>query len=344
MKKNHGWKWLGKSWIAAIMIALLAALAACGGNSAEPGTNGNTGSAANNTAANDQAANDKANNNEEEAAADSGQTTYPLTLVDATGTEVTFEQAPQMVVSIVPSETEILFAVGAGDEVAGVDQWSNYPEEALSKPKIGDLSTNIEAVTALNPDLVVASSTMNADAITQLRELNVKVFAAAPKTLDETIAHIEEIGLIMNKQEKAAETAEQMRIVKQQVIEAVKDAPKKKVYLEFSPGWSVGKGEFLDELLTLAGGENIAGDQTGWFAIDAEKVLQSNPEVIIYPDFGDDNSILELIQSRPGWDQIDAVKNNQLFKVTNDPLVRVGPRLTDGLLELAKAIHPELIQ
>jgi iron complex transport system substrate-binding protein len=270
---------------------------------------------------------------------------YPLTIKDDTGTELTFEQAPATVVTLAASETETIFAIGAGEQVVGVDQYSNYPSETADIAKVGDMTTNIEAVIALNPELVLASSSMNTDAVAKLRELNIQVYATDPKTYDAVIAKVEVLGDIMNKQEEAAAVAGHMREVKQQVADAVKDAEKKKVYLEFSPGWTVGSGTFLDELITLAGGANISASQADWYEVNAEEVVTQNPELIIYPDFGEEPSpIVQGIESRPGWNVIDAVQNKQIFKVTNDPLVRVGPRLADGLLELAKVIHPDLVK
>jgi len=317
-----------------MLIAIMATLAACGGGKAEEPRIQEPGVAVDNSG-------DNATPSNEADEGASGATQYPITVKDATDVELTLEAAPQAIVSLVPSETEVLFAIGAGGEVVGVDEWSNYPEEVASIAKIGDMSTNIEAVAALNPDLVVASASMNAQALEELRRLEIPVFTSNPKTLDETIAHIEQMGQLLDRQDEATLVAQQMRDAKAQVVEAVKDAPLKRVYLEFSPGWSVGRGEFLDELLTLAGGDNVAGDQQGWFEIDPEQVLQSNPEIIIYPDFGGDMTIPDLIASRPGWEAIDAVRNGELHEVANDPLVRVGPRLTDGLLELARAIHPD---
>lgn len=329
-------KWNNRSMMKTVFGLLLAMMlvftAACGANTNTENKPGNT---ANNTEQN--ATNEPAPS--EEAAV------YPLKVKDDTGIEVTFEQAPTKVVTLVPSETEAIYAIGSGGQVVGVDDWSNYPEEAASKPKVGDMTTNLEAVTALNPDLVLASSSMNAEAITKLRELNITVFASDPLTYDAVIAKIEILGKIMNKQTEAAAIADNMRSVKQQVTEAVKDAEKKKVYLEFSPGWTVGKDTFLDELLTLAGGQNIAAAKPGWFEVSAEEVVTQNPQLIIYPALKEDpNPIVVGIESRPGWDVIDAVKNKQMFAVTEDPLVRVGPRLADGLLELAKVIHPDLVK
>lgn len=331
-----------KTAMSLLLIMMMAVLAACGADAGKNVTNEGAGSTSTEQGASSEPSTDPSKAPADEAAA---ETVYPYTVTDATGTQLTFEKAPAAIVTLVPSETETVYAIGAGQYVVGVDQWSNYPEEAASVAKIGDMTTNIEAVTALNPDLILASSSMNGDAIAKLRELKLNVYASNPKTYDEVIAKVEELGKIMNMQEGAVKVAEHMREVKNQVTNAVKDAPKKKVYLEFSPGWTVGSGEFLDELLTLAGGINISAAQKGWFEVNAEEVVTQNPELIIYPDFGEDkSSIVAGIEARPGWDTIDAVKNKQLFAVANDPLVRVGPRLADGLLELAQKIHPELVK
>lgn len=324
-----------------LIIMMMVFLAACGADSA-----GNKGEDGSNKEQTEQGATTEPSAEPTpEPTIDPSVTVYPLKVTDATGVETTFEKAPTAIVTLVPSETETIFAIGAGAHVVGVDEWSNYPEEAASIAKIGDMKTNIEAVVALNPDLILASSSMNTEAIAKLRELNLNVYATDPKTYNEVIAKVEEVGKIMNMQAGAGDVATHMRDVLAQVTTAVKDAEKKKVYLEFSPGWTVGSGEFLDELLTLAGGQNIAAAQSGWFEVNAEEVVTQNPQLIIYPDFGEEkSSIVAGIEERPGWEAIDAVKNKQMFAVANDPLVRVGPRLADGLLELAKVIHPELVK
>lgn len=335
-------KWLNrlnmKSAMAVMLVLMLALIAACG-SKAEVSPSPSPSSAVEQTASAEPTATPEAD------APAAAQTEYPLTITDETGTELTFEKAPGAVVTLVPSETETIFAIGGGSTVVGVDQWSNYPEEANSIAKIGDMKTNIEAVAALNPELILANSSMNGDAITQLRELGYAVYATNPKTYDAVVAKVEELGKIMNLQEKAGEVAKHMTDVKQQVTDAVKGAEAKKVFLEFSPGYTVGSGEFLDELITLAGGVNIASSVAGWHEVNAEEVITQNPEIIIYPDFGEEkSSILTTIESRPGWETIDAVKNKNMHMVTNDPLVRVGPRLADGLLEVAKVIHPDLVK
>jgi iron complex transport system substrate-binding protein len=149
----------------------------------------------------------------------------------------------------------------------------------------------------------------------------------------------------MNKQEDAKKTADKMRADKQKIVDAVKNAPKKKVYMEFNPGWTVGDGEFMDELVRLAGGENVAAGKAGWYQIDSEAIIKKNPDVIVYSAGGNmKDTVLEEIQKRPGWDQVDAVKNKKLVPINEDIVSRVGPRLTEALLEIAKAAHPDLVK
>ncbi|WP_256975654.1 ABC transporter substrate-binding protein [Paenibacillus sp. MY03] len=323
--------WSAQSWLSLLMIVLMLTLAACSGNNDK--TTGGASAEPSPTASTQP----------QETEATAEETVYPLTIVDVTGTELVFDKAPTAVVSIAPSETESIFAIGGGETVVGVDSNSNYPEEVKGLPQVGDYITNIEAVAALNPDLVLAAS-MNGDAITKLRELDIPVYVTDPKSYEEVVAKLEDLGKIMNMNTAAAEAADKMRSTLAQVTNAVKDAEKKKVYLEISPGWTVGSGEFLDAMITLAGGTNVAASQPGWFEVNVEEVITQNPQIIIYPEYGEGSPAEADIVARPGWSELDAVKNDAIIAVANDPLVRVGPRLADSLLELAKAIHPELIK
>jgi len=342
---HHNWTKYAAWFAALLLFAML--LASCGSNDGSNSGSSGGDHAGQQTAddggspANADAAGSEADSGEH-AAADAGkETVYPLTVTDKTGFEITLERAPERVVMLGPSDTEIVFAIGAGSLAVGADEYSNYPPEAAELPRVGDMNTNIEAVASLNPDLVLGSASMNAAAVDALRQLGITVYASDPQTLEETIAHIEQVGVLLNHQAGAEAVAAEMRAAIQYVADKVKDAEPLSVYLEFSPGWTVGSGTFLDELVKLAGGVNISADQSGWFEVDSEAVIQRNPEVIIYPEI-EGVDILGEILSRPGWDQIEAVKNDRVHAVTNDPLVRVGPRLTDGLKEIAAAIHPDL--
>ncbi|AGA57713.1 MULTISPECIES: ABC transporter substrate-binding protein [Thermobacillus] len=342
---HHNWTKYAAWFAALLLFAML--LASCGSNDGSNSGSSGGDHAGQQTAddggspANADAAGSEADSGEH-AAADAGkETVYPLTVTDKTGTAITLERAPERVVMLGPSDTEIVFAIGAGSLAVGADEYSNYPPEAAELPRVGDMNTNIEAVASLNPDLVLGSASMNAAAVDALRQLGITVYASDPQTLEETIAHIEQVGVLLNHQAGAEAVAAEMRAAIQYVADKVKDAEPLSVYLEFSPGWTVGSGTFLDELVKLAGGVNISADQSGWFEVDSEAVIQRNPEVIIYPEI-EGVDLLGEILSRPGWDQIEAVKNDRVHAVTNDPLVRVGPRLTDGLKEIAAAIHPDL--
>ncbi|AWB43853.1 cobalamin-binding protein [Paenibacillus sp. CAA11] len=331
-------KWT-KLWGAWLVVLALVVLAGCGSNEAQ---------------GNKQAANQTKNTAQQEAAAPEQQaaakTAYPLTLTDGTGQEITFEAAPQRIVSLAPSETETLFALGLDEQIVGVTDLDDYPEAAKSKPKMGGFPVNTEAVVAAKPDVVFVAGISDEKTIQSLRDLGLKVFQFNPKTLDAVIKDIGVYGQITDHQAEAKQVTDNMEQQLKQVTDAVKSVTpdqKKKVYIEFSEGWTVGKGEFMDEMITLAGGINVAGDTTSWNAINEEKIIKSNPDVILYAKsvVNDKNQTLDqIIKGRAGWDQITAIKENRIAGLDDNMLSRTGPRLTEGLIEIAKAVYPELMQ
>jgi len=338
--KNKGlWMKIG-SWLLIAMLAI--GLVGCGNNGNDAASSPSASAPASQPAASPSASPSASESPSAEAPA---QTVYPLKLTDATGTEVVFEQTPERVVTLAPSETEALFAVGAGTKVVAVDNYSDYPPEAKEIAKVGDMNTNTEALLAAKPDIVFAHASMQAKVIEELRKLNVKVFASDPKTLDQVMEKIETVGQIMNVQEGAKQVTDTMRSELKQVTDALQGVAPKKTYMEFSPGWTVGSGEYMDEVLTLAGGDNVSKAKSGWFEVDPEAVIQANPEVVLYAvntEF--DLGILKAIEDRPGFDKIDAIKNKQLFPVDDNSISRVGPRLTKVLYDMAKAIHPDKVK
>lgn len=330
-----------KRWsIWLVLAAIVLALGGCGGTTAEDTPGQITDPAVlgeNNGASGEESAAPETADNPQETDA-----VYPLTVTDASGTELTFEQPPEKVVSIAPSETEVLFAVGAGDRVIAVDDWSDYPaEEVADLPRVGGLQANVEKILELEPDLVVAGWTMSTATIEELRKLGVQVYTFDTNTLDEAIAHIREVGRIMNTSETAEAVAAKMEADRKLVAEAVgglTEEEKKTVYIEFSPGWTVGQGEFMDELIAEAGGINIA-DQEGWYKISEEIIIEANPEVILYS--AGVEGLEGIILGRSGWDRIDAIENGQMKSVDDNLVSRPGPRITEALVEVAKAIYPE---
>ncbi|MDQ0170451.1 ABC transporter substrate-binding protein [Paenibacillus tundrae] len=279
------------------------------------------------------------------------KTQYPITVTDATGETFTFEKAPAKIVSVSPAETESLFALGLDEQIVGVSDFDDYPEAATTKPKMGGVSKpNEESIIAADADIVFTGISMNEEAVKKFRDLGIVIFKTDPKSVDDVANNIETFGQITDTQEKAQEIIAKMKQDVTDVTEAVnavKPEEKKNVYVEFSPGWTVGKGEFMDELITLAGGNNVASDLQGWNEINEENIIAANPDVILYAnDVIDENSktLDQIIKARSGWDQITAVKDDAVIGLDANLLSRPGPRVTEGLKAVAKAIYPDLFQ
>jgi len=337
----------------ALIVLMTVALAACGGNNDSKNVNNNDQTNHSQNNAGDASSNDS-NAGDTDSGADQANkaTEYPLSVTDATGLEITFTKAPERIVSTSPSETEILFALGLGDRIYGVSDYDNYPEQALSKPKIGGIVTpNEEAIIAAEPDLVISGISMKSDVADKLRSLGLVLYKTDASKLEDVLNNILRIGVITDTQVKAEELVAGMREDIRKVTEAagtLQDSDKKKVYIEFAPGWTVGKGEFMDELITMAGALNIASSIEGWSPVNEEMIIQENPDVILFAadmvDYETGKPLQELITARSGWDQVEAIKNNQLFGLNEDIMSRTGPRLTQGLLDVAEAVYPGLVK
>ncbi|NGZ75965.1 ABC transporter substrate-binding protein [Saccharibacillus sp. VR-M41] len=278
------------------------------------------------------------------AADEAAKTVYPLTLKDATGKEMTFEAAPAKIVSLAPSETESLFALGLDQEIVGVSDNDDYPEAAKSKPKMGGFELNTEAIVAARPDIVFVADVTDDATVESLRGLGLKVFKFNPDTLEDVMNDIAVYGEITDRQAEAKSVTDKMRgdIEKVRTAAAsIEEGERKTVYLEFSPGWTVGKGEFMDELIDTSGAVNAAADTTGWSEVDAEAIIDANPDVILYSKLSVDP---QTIRDRSGWNGIEAVKAGRLFAIDDNLVSRPGPRLTEGLIEVFDAIYPDKLQ
>ena len=278
-------------------------------------------------------------------------TVYPLKETDASGKEITIEKAPEKIVSTSPSETEILFALGLADRIVGVSDYDNYPKEVEGKAKVGGVvEPNTEAILAAQSDLVVSGISIKQTALDNLRSLGLTVVCTNPKKLQDVLDDILMLGRITDKQTEAEALVAQMNADIQKVKDAaatIKPEDKKKAYIEFSPGWTVGSGEFMDELITTAGGVNIASDVPGWNQINEEKIIKDNPDVIMYALNTTDekgNKLEDLITGRSGWDQITAIKDKQVVGLDGEVISRPGPRITQALLNISNAIYPGLVK
>jgi len=279
-----------------------------------------------------------------------------VTLVDSMGNVVTLNSPPQRIVSLAPSNTEILFAIGAGDKVVGVTDFCNYPYNFTAWIEAGNMTSigsyygpSTEPIVALNPDLVLASSG-SLDAAANLRNLGINVLVVESKTLDGVLQDILMIGRATGNNAQASALVSAMRErIDNVTTKAATATTKPKVYHEVwnDPLMSVGPGTFIDELITLAGGENIFHDATtSWPTVSSEAIIAKNPDVMVFPDMymGVQNfyQTIEAVKQRPGWGIINAVKNDAIYEINADIISRSGPRLVDALEELSKMIHPEI--
>jgi iron complex transport system substrate-binding protein len=267
----------------------------------------------------------------------------PITVTDDAGNEVTLDKAAERIVSLAPANTEIAYAVGAGDKMVAGTSYDDYPEEAKALPKIGDFSNpNVEKIASFNPDLVLAAAGLQDKVLTKLTELGVTVYVVDPKTYDGTIATIENVGKLAGTEDQAIAVADKMTAAQQEVQAAVGDLPKATTFLEIysKPLMTAGSGTFIDDMITIAGGENIGAQAgEGFPTFSTEVLVKDDPQVYI----ADSGSMSEPgeINKRAGFGELTAVKDGKVYVIEDSIIARPGPRLAEGLKALAGYIHPE---
>lgn len=277
------------------------------------------------------------------------QAEFPVTIIDAIDKEVVIEAEPERIVSLIPSNTEISFALGLGEKVVGVSDFDNYPEEATAKEKIGGMEFNVEKIISLDPQLVLAhaSSAHNSEAgLEQLRSAGIQVLVINDaKNLDDVYESITMVGTASGEKEKAEEIVAEMKEKFASIAEKAKSVEKKKsVYVEVGGApelYAAGANTFLQELLELIGAENVITEE-GWPKMDPEAVIERNPDVIITTYGYYTENVTDLVLNRDGWQDVTAIKNNEVYDVHSDKVTRTGPRLVEGVEELAKAVYPEV--
>jgi len=273
---------------------------------------------------------------------------YPLSVVDSLGRTVTLPQQPQRILSLAPSNTEILFALGLGDKIVGTDNFSDYPEEAKAKDKVGGLiDPNPEMMLALKPDVAFAIGGSDKQ-YAKLLEQNIPVVVLQPKTLNEVYDTIRLAGRVTGVPDKADAVVKQMQDRIAAVVDKTKgltDAQRPGVFYEVyhDPLMTVGPGSFIHDLIGLAGGRNVA-EKVGkdYAEVSPELLVQQNPDLIISPYADFIKSVKD--GKYPAWAGVTAVKKNQLFQVDDNMMSRPGPRLADALQQMGRIIHPELFK
>lgn len=274
-----------------------------------------------------------------------------LAFTDDLGNELQFDQYPQAIVSISPSMTEMLFALGAGEQLVGRDEMSTYPEAALDVPSIGAMwgDLPVEAILAAKPDLVLAAEIISPETVSALQELGLTVYwQANPDTFEDLWENLREIAALTGHTEEAETLATELAARVAAVETAIAGAETTPVVFyeldatDPSNPWTTGSGTFIDYIISLAGGVNAAAALEGEYAqISAEALISENPDVILLGDalYG---ISAESVMARAGWDAIAAVQNGAVYPVDPNTLSVPGPRLVDGLETVAALLHPEL--
>lgn len=268
-----------------------------------------------------------------------------VSITDDLSRQVSLTGEAKRIISLAPSNTEILFALGLEDKVVAVTDFCDYPKEALAKDKIGSFSEpNLEKIIELDPDLILATG-MHKKFIEKFDELGLKVFLLDSKSISDIFSAIERVGKLTGSSERAGEVTlamnEKLAAVDGELVK-LSEEEKPLVYYEIwnDPLMTVGPSGLIGEAIERAGGTNIGKELTGEYPkISLEVLVEKDPRIIIAPkgSMGDPKSISE----RKGWGNITAVKEERVFVVDEDVMVRFGPRIVDGIYEMAKLIHPD---
>lgn len=270
-----------------------------------------------------------------------------ITIVDDHGTTITLRSTPRRIISLAPNVTEILFSLGLGPRVVGVSSYSDYPAAARKLPVVFTLtSLDVEKIVALKPDLLIAAAIVPPTAVAKLRSLHLPVLVTDPKNIPGILKDIRMVGTATGA--TAAATAEvaslQRRIDRvETLVQHIAQRPR--VFYELDPKqlYTGGRGSFVDSLITMADGVNVAGKINNPYpALSAEQLIAFNPQYII---LGDANYGVTpaSVAARPGFGAISAVKLHHIYGINDDLVSRAGPRIVDGLEKIARMIHPGLV-
>ena len=276
---------------------------------------------------------------------------------DVAGTTVTVHNVPQRIVSLIPGNTELLFAVGAGRSVVGVTNYCDYPPEAGEIAKIGDLTAmSLEKIVALDPDLVLASTGNSRELIFSLRALDVPVFVIDPQSVEEVLDAIATVGRLAGREEAARELLAGYRQRLAAVSDRVGDLAESERPSVFvgSPfrdeNWTPGPETFVSAVIRRAGGRNVADDLAPrtWAVYNLEHIVSRNPQVLLSTlGEGQDpeestKRYLERAKALKGWQDLDAVRDERVVLIPENWLLRPAPRLIRAIETLAAALHPNL--
>lgn len=273
-------------------------------------------------------------------------TKYPYTAKDSKGKEVVIESEPKKIISVAPSITELIYALGKGDELVGRTDYCDYPEVVKGVESIGSLTDpNVEKIIELKPDVVIASTHFKDDVAKKLEDLGIKVVVLYnAEDFNGAYDTITTLGQIVNAQDKAEDLVSGMKKKVDDIKKKVGGLETPKIYYVVGFGkdgdYTATGDTFIAQMLEMAGGNNIAKDATGW-KYSLEKIIENDPEyIVISKNYG----MKEQFETTDGYKELSAVKNNKVIEIDDNLLNRQGPRLAEGVEALAKILHPDLFK
>jgi len=277
---------------------------------------------------------------------DPGNEAAKIEITDIKGKKVLLNNTPERIVSLSPTNTEIVFALGAGEKLVGVTSYCDYPEEAKQIDKIGDFDNpNIELIKKMNPDLVLAGGYLQEDLMAALEGLNIPVASTEAAGVESIFDSIAMIGKLVGKETNAEELINNIKKDIEEIENKVKDAEKPKVfYLVWKdPLYTAGQGTYLNEIIQIAGGQNVAAEVEGWAQYSFEELLKQNPDLLIAAYHSTDEGMRkEDIMNDELFSKLPCVKDGKIHVMSDDNIVsRPGPRVVEAIREMAEAMHSD---
>lgn len=267
--------------------------------------------------------------------------------IDEVGRQVNITSHPKRIVSLAPNITETLFALGLDEEIAGVTVFSDYPEAARSKPKVGSfVNISLEKVVSLNPDLIIGTANGNKkETVEQLERVGLPVYVINPESFEEIFTVVLNIGRITGRENEAKTLVDNLQKRIRSVVSLTKDLKKPGVFFQIgiNPIVSVGRDTLHNKLIELAGGLNVTGDvMIKYPRCSIEDVIVKKPDIIIVSSMKRGEYFPRVRDGWKKWKNIPAVENDRIYIIESDVIDHSSPRIVDGLEKLARIIHPEV--
>lgn len=268
-----------------------------------------------------------------------------FTVKDDLDRNVTVSKEVDRIVSLAPSNTEVLFALGAGPKVVGVTTYADYPSQVKYKETVGGFANpSVEKIISLNPDIVFASTRTGQQVVQTLEDNGIPVYVSNPNSVDDILENIREIGKIVGAKDYASQLTERMNERMKNITDKVDDLEDKEVfYLVSAYGgniWTAGDKTFINKLLKKSGGENVFADEVdGYKKVSLSTIVKQDPEIILTTQHSGLNP--DKLGNKTGWEEVEAVQEDQVYVLPEDKVVRPGPRIIDGFEKIAEALHPD---